>query len=155
MFKSRTIVVLAMMSGLVSCQSFNHTTYIGVLPGKAKGFIDPENKPGPGIAESLMKSDDFLNDGPSDLPPDPKVPKEATLNVICPVYKLPELPQPPELPYDQLAKLSGTNDPDAFERMALDHIKALRAYITANRKVLRDSHQQYLRECASYVSGQH
>lgn len=154
MHTRRTIILLVMVSGLVSCQSFNHYT---VINGKAvaDATIDPTKKPGPGLAESLMHSDNFIGDGGGGLPPDPNVPKNATLNVICPVYKLPDLPPMPDLPYDALAKAAQTNNNNAFDREALEHIKQLHEYINNTRKILRDSHQQYLRECASYVSGQH
>lgn len=143
--KSLTVVTLFL--GLTSCNSFNHTTMIltdAAAPKRASAALATAS-----LSEEAIKSEP-----PSEAAPDSSnEQKKPTISAVCPIYRLPGLPREPDLPYDKLAKLANSNDPHAFDKLAEDQINALYLYISQVKKLLRDSHQQYLKDCQDYLTG--
>ncbi len=70
----------------------------------------------------------------------------------CPLYRLPELGHPPDLPYDQLSKLQDGH-PEQFDKVIQNQMNELYAYIATMKKTLRESHLQYLLACQVYLNG--
>ena len=106
------------------------------------------------LASASLSDEAIKSESSSETTPDStNERKKPSISAVCPIYKLPSLPREPDLPYDKLAKLTNSNDPHAFDQVAEDQIKALYLYISQVKKLLRDSHQQYLKDCQDYLTG--
>lgn len=134
---------------LASCESFNHYE-IGYLPAGGRYPIKAT------LAQASIS--DEINDSNSvgEPPSNTDTPRTPRPKVVptCPVYSLPELPPVPELPYDQLDMLNSAH-PEKFSTVAENHITAMHMYVSKVRRILRESHEKYLKDCQDYLSAGH
>jgi hypothetical protein len=143
----KSLTVVSLFLGLTSCNSFNHTTMIVTDAAEPK-------RASAALATASLSDEAIKTESSNETTPDSgNERKKPSVTAVCPIYKLPPLPREPDLPYDKLAKLTNSNDPHAFDQVAEDQIKALYMYIGELKKRLRDSHQQYLKDCQDYLSG--
>lgn len=144
----RLSIIVGLYLGLTSCHSFNRYTIITTTEN-----AEPHRTTA-ALAQAALSDEAIKPEGNDQTPPDSSPPKKGIV-AVCPLYKLPDLPASPELPYDKLAKLSDSNDPHAFDQVAEDQIKTLYMYIGSLKKTLRESHQQYLKDCQEYLKTGH
>jgi hypothetical protein len=103
------------------------------------------------LSDERIHSDSATGSHPA-APVEASDAKKSSVPVTCPVYRLPDLGSAPDLPYDQLDKLKKSNDPHDFDQVAEDQITMLYKYISQMKHTIRDSHQQYLKDCQSYIT---
>lgn len=131
----RTFTAIAIVAciGLNSCHSFNRYEFHGAS------------------AKDLSTDEMFQADAVTEEPP---VQDTKTMSRVCPIYRLPTLPPSPDLPYDQLAKVA-SNPNQPYDKMSETYIKQLREYIALIKELIRQSQDDYLRNCADYLSMAH
>jgi|SRR6185312_1468814 len=152
---TRVCIVLFAWIGLSSCHSFNHyelynwgDSDVANAPHKASAAAALESA---SLSDEKIHSDSATGSHPS-VPLETPDAKKTTLPVSCPVYRLPDLGSAPDLPYDQLDKLRKSNDPRDFDQVAEKQITMLYQYIGQIKHTIRESHQQYLKDCQSYIT---
>lgn len=143
----KSLTVVSLFLGLTSCNSFNHTTMILTDAAEPK-------RASAALATASLSDEAIKSESSSETTPDStNERKKPSVTAVCPIYKLPALPHEPDLPYDKLARLSNSNDPEAFDKIARDQLNAMYMYVSQIKKILRDSHQQYLKDCQDYLTG--
>lgn len=152
---TRICTVLLTWVGLTSCHSFNHyevyswgSDDVASAPHKASAAAALETAT---LSDEKIHSDSATGSHPA-APSDNPDGKKPPVPVTCPVYRLPDLGSVPDLPYDQLDKLKKSNDPHDFDQVAENQITMLYQYIGQMKRTIRESHQQYLKDCQNFIS---
>lgn len=113
---------------LVGCNSFNHYA----LPDDTNRLM---------VARQLQAKQ--LNQN-NKIEADLETP--VSLTPVCPLYRRPILPKVPELPFEELKRISPT-DQLAVEQIRDKHISDLRKYISEVRKIEQEAYRHYLEDC--------
>lgn len=145
----RLFLVALVFGGLSSCNSFNH---YDIKVGADEPTSTSKKAKDTALATASLSDEQIHGEPNSPLANDGQV-KKPSVSANCPVYHLPDLGTAPDLPYDQLDAMKKNPDPRAFDAAAEKQIRMLYQYISALKHNLRDSHQQYLKDCQTYLNG--
>lgn len=149
MSATRLLMIVLVFAGLPSCNSFNR--YDIRLAGEETTTSVGKKAKDTALATASLSDEQIHQEPVSPLAGD--APKKPAVSANCPVYRLPDLGTAPDLPYDQLDAMRKRGDPTAFDQAAENQIKELYRYISFVKHTLRDSHQQYLKDCQNYLNG--